>query len=187
MTNDYILELGNGAQIVREVPVALHKDRYDYNCGGFALGTFNWYLPYKKYDETTEDALYDIREDDSLDEDGLCDALADYYIEYMEWDLGLREINNIDDIKEGEHLVAFRAANYDFHYIRQLSDGTWAQKMGGSEITQWTDEEVFAPRWDCWHTYGGRVRLLAVPNQINFCEQSGLDDGDDDDDEVYDF
>ena len=176
MTNDYILELGNGAQIVHEVPVALHKDCYDYNCGGFALGTFNWYLPYKKYDENIED----IREDDSLDDDGLCDALADYYIEYMERDLGLYEVDNIDDIKEGEHLVAFRAAEYDFHYIRQLSDGTWAQKLGGSEITQWSIDEVFAPCWECWHTYGGRVRLLAVPNQIKGWERRGFDDDEED-------
>lgn len=43
---DYVNELANGKQIYKEAKNLLAFSDCVYNCGGFALGIPDWYLPY---------------------------------------------------------------------------------------------------------------------------------------------
>ena len=166
--NDYILEMDNYKELLTE---ASHNvmtiERGHYNCGGFALGTFNWYLPYARCTEYHE-KMWEIREDmdyGALDYDEGCDAIAEIYVDFMCSEGLCRRIDDSSELCEGEYLVAFKASYDDFHYARRLANGRWFHKMGGSEIEEISEEDAFDYDW--WNNlsceYGGSVWLLAVP------------------------
>lgn len=146
----------------------LAEEQSWYNCGGFALGTYDWYLPYEdewQWEEWVTDLCADYEGYDEL-----CDALAARCVEYMQCDGVAREIGNEAELREDEYLVLFRAAETDFHYARRLSNGEWWHKMGGQDIEWISEDEACGDDW--WrnrlsHEYGGRTRMLAV-KQINF-------------------
>lgn len=122
-----------------------------YNCGGYALNTFSWYCPYNK--GTAWSALaeyYGIEQ--------LLDLTINYMIE--EFGNNLRVINDIKELKENEYAIAYRASEYDFHYVKRASNGNWFHKRGGSgHIDRMKKEEVFS---NCWvGEYDSRVCLLA--------------------------
>lgn len=153
--------------LLREVgKELLGRDQMEFNCGGFALGTYNWYLPYEYdlWDEWQEQV-----EEQTADYDEQCDLMADKCICFMERDQVCREIWTEDDLRPGEYLVLFRASPEDFHYARRLSNGEWWHKMGNNDIRQISEDEACGDMW--WRNfaweYGGRTRLLAV-KQVDF-------------------
>ena len=174
MGNGYLFKINNYKELLRETSNSiLMLDRYDYNCGGFALGTFEWYVPssYEEdYDnETIEQVeVEDIRQDYykcRLDYYDACNEIANYFIKNMCNDLtGIREIENENELKGNEYLVAFKASINDFHYARKLSNGRWFHKMGCEEIREIDEWQVYSDKW--WSNmhcqYDGRLRLLAV-------------------------
>lgn len=167
MLNDYIIFLRNGTEIANEIPQTNNFDEGEYNCGGLALGTFNWYRPYNRALLPEVLNLRDQYEvayenDEYLDYDELCDQLADLFIGHMREELGLREVEGPNaELRAGEWMVAFRASWDDFHYVRRLNNGVWIQKCGGSAISEWEEERVRG-QWECCCDYAGRVRWLAV-------------------------
>ena len=174
MGNGYLFKIFNYKELLHETSNSiLTLDRYDYNCGGFALGTFDWYVPssYEEdYDNETIEQIEvtDIRQEyynSRLDHYDACDEIANYFIKNMCNDLiGVREIEAESELKENEYLVAFKAAIDDFHYARRLSNGRWFHKMGSCEITEIQETQVYDDTWWLRMTcgYNGRLRLLAV-------------------------
>ena len=135
----------------------------DYNCGGFALNTFNWYKPYEGAFEWREQLLNDWL-NEYYDQNGklvdepqnvvkeLENRLLTRDVLYMlrQFKGKLRRVNGIDDLWEGERLIAYRIGvtywydeveesfhdfDIDFHY-RYFDPklGYWVEKMGGGPI-----------------------------------------------------
>ena len=149
----------------------------DMNCGGYALGTCDWYCPSSFQDNEELECVKEFHNtygwescDDEYDPDGyaeVCNALADIYIDDMEndSDIEVREVGGPDSkLDNDERLIAFRASIDDFHYARQMSNGEWTHKRGRcpiEDMSEYTLEE--APLWVNGPTcYGGRTRYLAV-------------------------
>ena len=117
-----------------------------YNCGGYALESFSWYIP-------------------ELNGDSVCRAdgtTVDDCVQAMMIDLpNLRRIQTLDELKENEYAVAFRLSDYDFHYIKRASNGHWFHKRGAScYIDTMKEEVVFSESWG--RGYDGEIALLAI-------------------------
>lgn len=140
----------------------LYMDEDMFNCGGFALGLDEWYLP---YDDELDERCDDVRDDYYPNDDELCDDLANLYIEFMtrehDW---IREIFDESELKENEYLVVFKASIYDFHYARRLSNGQWYHKLGTQPVRPVSEDRIYDDEW--WYgmpcSYAGRLRFLAV-------------------------
>lgn len=131
----------------------------DYNCGGYALGTFNWYLPYEDYDCSTWSLYYDR---------GMTpDGMADFYAEFMLKDfLGrLRQIKSVKEKTLDEKVIAFRCGESDFHFCVRGDNGVWYHKPGSNTIRRIKKEEVFSDKWvspDGWTIYDSKIILFAM-------------------------
>ena len=119
-----------------------------YNCGGFALGTFSWYMP--QYNTWAE-----------------CETEANYRTYHcirtmLEEFSDLRIIPHISCLAPDEYAIAFRiSSDGDFHYLKRGRNGIWYSKLGSQEkITKHTDEYVFEEHW-CDGRYGGPLVLFA--------------------------
>lgn len=131
----------------------------DYNCGGYALGTFNWYLPYEDYNDNTW-SLYD--------EQGMTvDEMADFYAQFMLDDFfgRLRIIKSITEKALDEKVIAFRCCKNDFHFCVRGDNGVWYHKPGSNTIRRIKKEEVFADTWSSpsgWDIYDSKIILFAM-------------------------
>ena len=117
-----------------------------YNCGGYALESFSWYVP-------------ELNGDDVCRADG---TTIEDCVKAMEEDFpNLRRIQEIGELKENEYAVAFRLSDYDFHYIKRARNGHWYHKMGGLHyINTMKEEVVFSESWG--RGYDGEIALLAI-------------------------
>lgn len=105
----------------------------DYNCGGYALKTFDWvdFSSPSYFDNAAQQV------------DELCRVLP-------EWE-------RCDDFSDPRHYdyVAFRCGRdedwEDFHFLRLWRNGTWHGKAGGGDIHK--VEDVFAP----WKRSDGKI------------------------------
>lgn len=125
----------------------------DYNCAGFALGTFSWYCP--SYDEDTwgwlEDWSWDFMK--QVTQLSVNKMLRDFD--------NLRLIHQMHELREGEYAVAFRvSSDGDFHYIRQICGEHWEHKCGGGLIKTMEECEVFTTYWN--NRYDGPIVLFAM-------------------------
>lgn len=142
--------LSNYKTIKKDIKTPIENlDTLDYNCGGFALGTFDWFVPYDDEDE-----------DDCFGSWML--SLRQMVVFMLRKFSDLRRIKNINQLKENEYAIAFRRSEDDFHYIRRFSDGTWAHKCGVSDIKEMPEKEVFSEVWETRQiNYDGRIVLFA--------------------------
>lgn len=116
-----------------------------YNCGGFALGTYNWYYPY--CEEEREELCYELYDSDDSDHE-IAETLLRIDIEWMieEFDGQLRVLESIEDLKPDETLIAYRVGfdrdqsrnfgtaidGYDFHYKVYVDGAGWYEKCGSA-------------------------------------------------------
>lgn len=134
-----------------------NTSKLDYNCGGYALGTFNWYMPF--LDEESHISLEFGSYEEAATLTSHC--VKCMLIEFRE--RNLRLIPSLDCLEENEYAFAFRiASDGDFHYVRRHTSGKWFHKQGaGSIIYQMTKEEVFSESW-CNGRYDGPLVLFAI-------------------------
>lgn len=127
----------------------------EYNCGGYALGTFSWYCPYP-----TSLGFYSCGYRNR--EEAWKKTM--YLVGFMLNDFcgRLRVIQDLADLAPHEYAIAFRvSADGDFHYVKQHMDGQWTHKRGASsQIHSMSTSEVLYTDW-C-HRYAGPVVLLAM-------------------------
>lgn len=120
-----------------------------YNCGGYALETFSWYVP------------YDYERDDLSIEEYMKNCVKTM-LEKVD---GLRILENIDSpIMENEYRIAFRLGlKCDFHYLKQDKQGHWWNKRGSGKIRQFPKKEVLAMTWfpDVYFNYSGPIVFMA--------------------------
>jgi hypothetical protein len=163
--NDYILNFPEAKTLLRNTGnFIMENGRGWYNCGGFALGRPEWYLPYDK--EVDEECNY-IREDydfNNITREECCTQIGRLYVDYMCASEEVREICTHAELREDEYLVLFKASYDDFHYVRQMDDGRWFHKNGSSFIQMITDDEAYSDEW--WYdlpcNYDGELFMLAV-------------------------
>lgn len=131
-----------------------NTSQWDYNCGGYALGTFSWYLP---NDEDDRDKFWGWQ-DHSYEE---MEAITLTCVEWMLNDFNdLRIIQQLNEVRHDEYAIAFRvSSDGDFHYIRQDKFRTWTHKCGSSHIRTITRWEVFHTEWN--DRYNGPIVLFA--------------------------
>lgn len=122
-----------------------------YNCGGYALKTFSWYLP---SDDVESWGGF-------IDEEDYEEATA-AAVKVMLRDFPtLRVVQNENEVMKDEYCIAFRISyDGDFHYVRKAKNGVWYHKLGGC---QWIDtfqaEQIYS---ECWFgRYDGPLVLFA--------------------------
>lgn len=123
--------------------------REDYNCGGYALRTFSWYLPYD-YDEDNhpyrsnfywmEELTYDgYMSIEEATEEILWGNVKKMLSHFAE---KIRVVQKDDHLEADEELIAFRLSvmrddkwveDMDFHYV-VFRDGQWQHKLGAGRI-----------------------------------------------------
>jgi hypothetical protein len=131
--------------------------KINYNCGGYALGTFSWYLPIFDYDD--DDTTYDFDDWDEAEEK-TWRCVQVMKIEFRR--RGLRVIESVAELVENEYAIAFRlSSDGDFHFLRRYSNGSWYHKRGNAPyIERISATEVFSDMWV--NRYDGPIVLLAV-------------------------
>lgn len=135
-----------------------NTDKHQYNCGGYALNTYCWIIPYtmsgfnfynnkKKGNENFEKSL---------------EHSVNYILETFKDKL--RIIEDLHELKENEYAVAYRMGKNDFHFMKRKKNGHWYHKMGMCAIEPILKEDVFAPCWynDSGDKYNSRIVLFAV-------------------------
>ena len=123
-----------------------NTDKCDYNCGGYALETFDWYRPRIESLRCTRKAGATI------------ESCVDFMLEDFP---NLRKAESIDDVKENEYLIAFRLGEDDFHFLKRAKNHHWYHKRGASYyIDTIKQEQVFSTTW--FNKYDGEIALLAM-------------------------
>ena len=145
-----------------EHPTINNTDKWYYNCGGYALSTFKWYLP-----AASEDAF---RRLERLVRAGKYDEALERAVKHM-----LREFKELVlvdsrmvyqkkiDYRKFE-IIAFRWEENprgDFHFMKLARNGNWYDKCGSSSrIKRHSYFEVF----DTWgDRYDGPIAFMIRP------------------------
>lgn len=139
--------------------------RCEYNCGGFALGSFIWYQ-FSVYEDNEHFSL-DYPENYILND--YIDEILDDYNGYV------RRINSPQELKSNEYLVLFKLSfeqygDYyivdDFHFIKQV-DGIFYDKPGSRALRETPEQDLDTLINDDWETphglpYNSECGLLAI-------------------------
>lgn len=128
---------------------ALNTETRDYNCAGFALGTFSWYCP----DEEEHNERWTLRRRIRKYRANAIQKMLDEFP-------NLRLIKKVDECANNEYVIAFRLADNDFHYIKRGLDNVWYHKRGICSIERISQEEVFGKTW--YDRYKGKITLFAM-------------------------
>jgi hypothetical protein len=130
-----------------------------YNCGGYALNTFNWYRP--SDDEDFDYGEFEMDEEEMAIQTQKC---VDYMLE--QFDGLLRVIKGTWELKENEYMIAFKIdgnGQNDFHYCKRAKNGHWYHKMGQCPIMRIKKEKVFKDKWVFDEiTYYGKTVFFAM-------------------------
>ena len=165
------MTIGNKIKHIRKLQgdYFMNSRKPHYNCGGFALGTYNWYLPYEQRDE---DWAWYFEEFDEgyLTAEEAVTGLTNTCVDFMLNDInGIRIIEEESEIKKNEYAIAFRIGflDDDFHYARRSDEGVWYHKMGGTEIRE-CEFGIHDRVWDCGaYVYEGPVVLFAIRKDVS--------------------
>lgn len=168
-----------------------NTDQWDYNCGGLALNTFNWYKPYEGAFEWREKLLNDWLSD-YYDQDGclvddpcrIIEALEERLLTrdvlYMLRQFGgkLRRVKGKEDLWNGERLIAYRIGiQYDFDDISETFENfdidfhfryydektnCWIEKNGMAPIRSCFEDDMSEPWREMFWSYTSEVIYLAL-------------------------
>lgn len=130
-----------------------NTDKHEYNCGGYALGTFSWYEPFKRGEcfNLDFDSWYQACENTER-----CVAVM------LEEFKKLRRIESLEEVSSTETAIAFRISwDGDFHFVRRAKNHCWYHKRGNTpQILTMRTETVLSSVW-CGR-YDGPLVLFAL-------------------------
>ena len=115
---------------------------YDFNCQGFAFGTYQWDCP---YDQAYKGVMFTADENNYYLIDEYLNITVNWLLNY--YSNQLRVIDNIKEIEQGEEVIAYRVGAHDFHFMKRKSNGKWYHKPGASPVQSVTQKEVFSKVW----------------------------------------
>lgn len=122
------------------------KNKYNFNCGGYALNTFTFYKPYPG----------EFRDQSFLDADKFVKNMVD------EFNGKLRILENENDALPYERVVFFKGGRRDFHFAYKGKNGQYYNKMGWCpDIRRMTKQEVYADDWNDGY-YTSKLCILAL-------------------------
>lgn len=145
-----------------------------YNCGGYALGTYNWYLPYG-CNEEREVVINELIED-GYEKEEIYSYILSKDVDFMLEDFQdrLRIIQDEDQIGNNEVVIAYRifiefyyddngliCEHTDFHY-RVKQGKNWFEKNGDGPIHKIKETDINKPWVAACGTYDSDVILLAL-------------------------
>ena len=140
-----------------------NTNQWDYNCGGYALGTFSWYCPCEDEENNGDyfgDELgngFSVEKLESRTQDCINKMLNDFD--------NLRVINSIEELQKNELAVAFRISGVvdDFHFMLRKRNGQWFEKNGGGSIHRVEKDYALNQTWhgNFFTSYYGRIVLFA--------------------------
>jgi hypothetical protein len=115
------------------------RSNRDYNCMGFAIGTYEW-EGLSSFEYTYEDEV-ESYEEIKAQRDEVCYRCAlEMTLMYLHGNYPrMRILNDKDEIKPDETLIAMKIGEDDFHFMRRFPDGKWYEKCGGSVLRECTD------------------------------------------------
>ena len=114
---------------------------WQFNCGGYALSTYNWLCPYDT--EEDSDRLFDDWYSDMSSNEKL-EETVDWMLRHVP---DLRRVNGVEDLEDDEYLIAYKCGRTDFHYCKRLPSGQWWHKMGSSRTRRIAEHKVYASTW----------------------------------------
>lgn len=128
----------------------LNTDRESYNCGGYALNTFSWYLPYNSSWQghlLMKDTFSGYWRKRVINIDLGARLMARLMVK--EFKGSLRIIKDLSELQKDEYAIAFKSGDRgDFHFIKRSANGIWRHKVGGrGKLFTMTKEEVFGDVW----------------------------------------
>lgn len=128
--------------------IYLTQPTFSYNCGGYALKTFDWYRPYIGSPEKME-SLIDKMVQTGMKKSDVEEILLDYFESKMLNEFPkMRRLKQIEDATNDEDVIAFRITlsisysqslkmnfldNWDFHFMLKI-DNEWFEKLGWENI-----------------------------------------------------
>lgn len=108
-----------------------NTDKADYNCGGYALGTFSWYLPSRTRKEYSDIMGYaDIGDMDvalTLASEAIVNELPGWTT------VPFALVMERKYSPKAYEVVAMRFCYYDFHFWKLGRNWNWYDKMGCRE------------------------------------------------------
>lgn len=117
----------------------------DYNCGGFALGTYKWFNPFDgDYDDRADRIALELVGASDFDRYRFQKQLFDNEVDYIQKHCSyLKPIKNLRFIPKTATIVAYRNGvfwdeefegyQYDFHF-KVRSNNQWFEKCGRNEV-----------------------------------------------------
>lgn len=128
-----------------------NSDKEEYNCAGYALECFSWYVPYPE-NGCHFLGYYSDQEAARKTELAVQTMLDDFPT--------LRVIHTLNEVQPNEYAILFRLRrDGDFHYIKHCGDGQWRHKMGASYyIETISAKRIFSP-WP--NDYCGPIVMFA--------------------------
>lgn len=123
---------------------------WQYNCGGYALETFNWIAPYDTYEDSERLVDCDEWSDEEYDFDERAEKLFEWMLENVP---DLRRVDGPDvETSSDEVLVGFKTGwgpsfEGDFHYIKRSPKGLWFHKPGSRRVRRMSKREALAQTW----------------------------------------
>lgn len=120
----------------------------DYNCMGYALDTYSWLIAYLE-DEETNAFDYGV---DKEEQEKVLMSCAKYLLNNFSLVPITRE--QAYNACGRKQIIAFRIAEYDFHFMVRRKNGSWYHKMGSQNIRRIDKGRVFA---DVWRNDSGDV------------------------------
>lgn len=154
------------------------REGWDFNCMGFAFGTYEWDCidGFTEFDECVEGDYEGYEE--------YLDVELPYGIEsVLNCYDGVREVSLDDELAPDEYLVAMRYAQTDFHFMRQMSDGTWIEKCGAAQFRQHT-KDILNEVWispNGTNEYDSKIIYFAVTDYTRYYVWNDEDEEDCDD------
>jgi hypothetical protein len=114
---------------------------WKFNCGGYALETYNWICPYATEDDS--DRLFDDWYSE-LSNDDRVEETATWMEKHVP---NLRRVNGVEDLHDDEYLIAYKCGTSDFHFCKRLPNGIWMHKPGSSRTRRISEKTVMADKW----------------------------------------
>lgn len=157
-----------------------NTDTDAYNCGGFALSTYSWYVPYRSdeqmniYDrwdniqmclDVAEDADNTADRIDARETVHICVvSLLNLFVKRILEDFpSVRRVQTFEEIKPNERIILFRIGADDFHFIVSFDHKHWWHKYGCNYIEELCEDEVLDTEWANGR-YFSPIVILAMPN-----------------------
>ena len=138
-----------------------NTSKFLYNCAGFALETFSWYLP-------IEPEWYQSINLHYLTPKAIKKRTRKAVLQMLLDFPDMRIIHSLNELESEEYAIAFRfAPDRDFHYMKRIEENHWVHKRGSSSyIREVEDCDVFSKEW-CGR-YTGPIILFAKRRQKDF-------------------